>query len=94
MPLAPLAIVSVALDTYPTDPQVDQEFIPDRWDIQNMGVPMVVFSFDGVNDHGLLMSNALPAGRIRLDGHYSKLWLRLYAAGAAQNVAVMAGSFL
>jgi hypothetical protein len=50
----------------------------------------VFISFDGVNDHGILIPGTLPV--IEYKEKRTKIWLRLDSGAATTSVNVMAGT--
>jgi len=66
--------------SYPATPQVSLAFVPDRWHIKNDdAVNDVLYSFDGVNDHGRVEASAAPLDKNVGDvvpSKAKKLWLR------------------
>jgi hypothetical protein len=90
-----MATVSVSSTSYTavTSPSVTVGFEPDSILLLNRSstaADVVFISFDGVNDHGILIPGTLPV--IEYKEKRTKIWLRLDSGAATTSVNVMAGT--
>lgn len=90
-----LQTVSVSSASYPaaTSPQVDIGWEPDSILLVNRSstsTDIVYFSFDGREDHGLLIPGTIPA--IEWKGKRKRVWLRRDSGAATTSVNVMANT--
>lgn len=95
MAFAPIALVSVASDAYPTTAQLDPGFTLDSVLVVNrsaVAADVVMVSFDGVNDHARLVPGtptaAISYEIIKVPG----VWLRQEVAGAAISCEITGNS--
>ena len=94
MPIQPMQTVAVTAATYTANPQVVLGFEPDSITMFNesaTATDVVVFSFDGVTDHGKLVP-LTPLAALSWETKLREVWLRLRSGAVAVNVTVMAGS--
>jgi hypothetical protein len=86
-----MATVSVSGTTYPDDAQAQFGFYADSTLLLNRSstaADVVYFSFDGTNDHGLLIPGTIPAVEWR--AKRKQVWLRLDSGASTTSVNVMA----
>jgi hypothetical protein len=92
MPVQGSGIITLnAQATYPATPQVDTSttFLPDGWHFANLSAALTVYvSFDGVNDHMVLVKGAATEAIPVVKCSYRKVWLRKdNQAGNASAIA-------
>ncbi len=88
-----MATVSVSSTSYTTDPSVSIGFEPDSILLLNRSsviTDVVLISFDGVNNHGILIPGTLPV--IEYKEKRIKVWLKLDSGASTTTVNVMAGT--
>lgn len=78
--------------SYPADPQVDLGFEAKVWRFENLGTTNdLVYSFDGVNDHGRLEpagnANSSPSSSEGVPQRVRKAWLRGEAGATDARVS-------
>jgi len=73
---------------YPGAPQVDLTFRPDEYAFENLSVDSdVFFSFDGVNDHGILRFGQ-PFGAQGYESVQRQVWFKCPAPGPSGSAIV------
>lgn len=90
-----MATVSVSSTSYTAvdAPSVTVGFEPDSILLINRSstaADVVLISFDGVNNHGLLIPGTLPA--LEYKEKRTKIWLKLDSGASTTTVNVMAGT--
>lgn len=88
-----MATVSVSSTSYTTDPSVTVGFEPDSILLLNRSstaADVVLISFDGVSNHGILIPGTLPV--LEFKEKRTKIWLKLDSGASTTSVNVMAGT--
>ncbi len=90
---APLVTASLTHASYQTTPEWLVEFEPDQICFvvaSTTAADVVYISFDGVNDHGILVPGTIPS--LVFNAKRKRAWLRLSSGTGPVTVYVMGGT--
>ncbi|MFW6084346.1 MAG: hypothetical protein ACODAA_03960 [Gemmatimonadota bacterium] len=81
----------MSANSYQTDPDVEIPFDSRSTAVINDGSEAAAVSFDGVNDHAILVPGKASSGMV-FDRPWPRIWLRLAAGSGPTDVQVIAGA--